>query len=358
LIAFSKLSNASILPLAAFFHREERDGNLNNIFERNINSLLPAGFTITRQENAEIVKGGVWVYNRNEYNFGEDKEGEDFRSSKIKGVKSLWRRSRFDESRMQLNRLKGPTNETTTDYQADEHPMRTDEWYIKINLSPLLLPIRKAYEASLFPQSLKHKNKSEGINAFKTESILKNRKRSQVIKFARNGYVVIIEDASQNHIDNKLFFSSSSSEKNKRITRIGKWRMDTAGISWDIPAKLCLPIRSKEIHESFTDTYPSESQISKWTVLHYHADINLSPFQHQPRMFRGIVTRDRFNEFPLLLFFLRGTKGKQIFRPVIGTFTAEGIGEDTIDFLYKNRGFGLEKGVDPRGSPYNVNKRK
>lgn len=31
------------------------------------------------------------------------------------------------------------------------------------------------------------------------------------------------------------------------------------------------------------------------------------------------------------------------FRPVIGTFSAEGIGHDTVDTSYKDRGFGLSR---------------
>jgi len=199
--------------------------------------------------------------------------------------------------------------------EIEEHPLRMDEWLVKVKLSPMLFPGNR--EADLFPEA--------GVDVDNFSSLKRNifeskqKRKNQVLKFAKNGYVILMEDSDDTDE------SSDDVFKNRRVTKIGKWKMDTSGVSWSIP------VRSSD---------SSSKKIAKTTILHYHADIHLSKFQEQPRMFRGVVTRNRFHGIKIPGITIR----KDLFRPVIATFTADGIGKDTIDTSYKRRGFGLKGG--------------
>lgn len=65
-------------------------------------------------------------------------------------------------------------------------------------------------------------------------------------------------------------------------------------------------------------------------TLRYSADFHFNVFGPQPRMLCGVVARDRPSN---------GTLPPWLLRPVVATFTAEGVGEDTADFDYDGRGF-------------------
>jgi len=103
----------------------------------------------------------------------------------------------------------------------------------------------------------------------------------------------------------------------------GVWWFDQGGVSWDIDRK----------------------DGSRKTTLHYHADIHLNKFGERPRMYKGIVTRDRYESSFL---------PNNLFRPVIGTFSAQGVGVDTRDTTYKNRSIGdfNNYSISPRSSSY------
>lgn len=250
-----------------------------------------------------------------------------------------------------------------------EHPLRTDEWLLHVTMSPFLLPGNR--ERELFPDlSMIH---------LRTEKNKKQHKR-QIIRFAKNGYVMIMEDPNDCTENDKVMNQESKhgmspltnpvirrfvgkrllglgrdvdewncnnggkdldehgmGRNNKchnyasnRITKIGKWKMDTSGVSWSIPVTYKVKMASN-------GSSLKSCTIAR-TTLHYHADIHLSKFQSHPRMFRGVVTRDHFYGFGIPGMDIR----KDLFRPVIATFTAEGIGTDTVDTSYKKRGFGLK----------------
>mmetsp|Transcript_4288 Transcript_4288/g.8209 ORF Transcript_4288/g.8209 Transcript_4288/m.8209 type:complete len:394 (-) Transcript_4288:137-1318(-) len=264
--------------------------------------------------------------------------------------------------------------------EIKEHPLRTDEWLLHVTLSPFLLPGNR--ESELLPDLttfLQGNYDSDGwesvAKSSKTSSGTINKKRKrQVIRFAKNGYVMIVEDPSNDccvgediaydtGMDSKGVFLSNpvvrrvggwlenhtlkswykcreynmshstgtsyaAESSSNRITKIGKWKMDTSGVSWSIPVTYKVKASNRSSEKSFT--------VAK-TTLHYHADIHLSKFQDHPRMFRGVITRDHFHGFTVPGMNIR----KDLFRPVIATFTAEGIGRDTVDISYKKRGFGL-----------------
>ncbi|CAB9516793.1 expressed unknown protein [Seminavis robusta] len=81
----------------------------------------------------------------------------------------------------------------------------------------------------------------------------------------------------------------------------GTWKLAPSGVTWNM----------------------------RWDgkTYHFFADLHANPFGRHPKMFRGIVMRDR-RSFPLRL----------LFRPIVATFSGRGVGADTADFTYKSRG--------------------
>ena len=131
---------------------------------------------------------------------------------------------------------------------------------------------------------------------------------------------------------------------------MGKWKMDTTGIAWDIPVQSSdnRAMRSDDERSDILDLdfceMGKDVTNMESTTLHYHADIHLSKFQDQPRMFKGVVTRDRYHDRCIKLPFNKRKfiLKRNMMRPVIATFTAEGIGQDTVDTKYKERGIGVQ----------------
>ena len=93
--------------------------------------------------------------------------------------------------------------------------------------------------------------------------------------------------------------------KNETSTlSIGTWTLHPSGITWQFPVLVN--------EDSFI-------------TLQCHADLILNPFGSSPRMVRGTIVKD----------------SRKWFRPVVATFSGEGIGLDTVDLSYRERGFGL-----------------
>ena len=315
-MAIAKISIVTILAQVIGCSAASISALVNSARQRHSFSSLPLGFTVRILEKEEREKGGLWVDISNDettdcdYDFDEaEAEDDDCDCDEMEKVKP---------TRISVPNAHGPLQaEATKEIVEEEHPMRTDEWLVTVNLSPLLLPGNS--EAGLFPDFHDKKKLAKRSSSKK--------RKHQVIKFAKNGYVVLVEgddDTRESETDGEDLCESNGLERNGgRVTKIGKWKIDTSGVSWTIPVK-------------------SPDSPSKRTILYYHADIHLSKFQEQPRMFRGVVTRDHFDD--LTLPGVGVTIRKSLFRPVIATFTAEGIGTDTADISYKSRGFGLSKG--------------
>lgn len=151
-----------------------------------------------------------------------------------------------------------------SDYD-EEHPMRTDEWELDVRLSRLF----SKEEGDLFPESY-----IDGSGSIHRPPTRRNsyRKR-QVMQFARNGYVKILEGEG----------NGASDTKSK--PKVGKWRIGHSGVAFDVPVQVNVR-RRKGCND--------DNVASRVTVLHYHADIHLNKFGERPRMFRGVITRDRY----------------------------------------------------------------
>jgi hypothetical protein len=77
---------------------------------------------------------------------------------------------------------------------------------------------------------------------------------------------------------------------------IGTWKLLLSGIMWKFPIQ--------------------QTDSSAITTTQCHADLILvNPFQSRPRMVRGTMVKNC----------------RKWFRPVVATFSAEGVGQDTAD---------------------------
>ena len=96
------------------------------------------------------------------------------------------------------------------------------------------------------------------------------------MQFARNGYVKILYGGNSNTKTGK-----------KQKPKVGKWRIGHSGVAFDIPVQV--NVKRKKGSKNDND----DKLLSRMTVLHYHADIHLNKFGERPRMFKGVITRDR-----------------------------------------------------------------
>ena len=147
------------------------------------------------------------------------------------------------------------------------------------------------------------------------------RDRSKAIKFEfnENGYVRCLHpnnnnksrqstttDVTENprkllwkHGNNQQ--TSSQLQQHDEEYVIGTWQLAPSGVTWKM----------------------------SWDgkTYRFYAELHLNPFGRYPKMFRGLVIRDR--DFPLV--------SKRFMRPIVATFSGKGAGMDRADFSYKNR---------------------
>lgn len=107
-----------------------------------------------------------------------------------------------------------------------------------------------------------------------------------------------------------------------RKKRMGRWKLQHGCVTWHLPLR----------RDESSNDYRAHD-----TILHYHAYIHLQKFDSKPRMYRGVITRDRY----------KSKKGglmipKDWFRPVVATFQGIGQGEDTVDINYRGRYHSIE----------------
>lgn len=164
-----------------------------------------------------------------------------------------------------------------SDYD-EEHPLRTDEWEIKIQLSRLYSKKEGDWFTECFVDRASiNNNHGDNRPQFK---VIKRSKRSgynkrQVMQFATNGYVKVLEDSD----------ISSTPQRKRSKTKVGKWRLGHSGVAFDIPVQI--------VDSDSQNDKNGQKTEPNLTVLHYHADIHLNKFGERPRMFRGVITRDR-----------------------------------------------------------------
>mmetsp|Transcript_835 Transcript_835/g.1921 ORF Transcript_835/g.1921 Transcript_835/m.1921 type:complete len:588 (-) Transcript_835:1455-3218(-) len=316
--------------------------------------------------------------------------------------------------------------QTKASSEEEEHPLRMDEWLVKIKLT------------GLSPWAVR-----DGRHVFSRSSICEEDEKEravigrggpreilQVLKFARNGRVLLVQKGGCKSITctfpDRKTNNNSLQECMETKTDVGKWKLDHGGLKWKMAVAVPPPIRKRrkcntnatsdpkstgkepsncgdngkdgfeeddvaqlaaataDLNELDCGNFPavgaggsmdkgrnravhngnrssdaslsvlSKAHQSAWrtTTLHYRADIHLNKFGDRPRMFKGVVTRDRFSTVggksekpgtkPLTFLGLRVPPRSKLFRPIIATFEADGIGVDTVDTTYRDRGFSLD----------------
>lgn len=263
----------------------------------------------------------------------------------------------------------------------EEHPLRTDEWLVRVKVGGF--PWASAKENGILLTQCSYEDdvlsKNDDVKMPK-RSQLGRRERVQRLKFSRSGLVWVMGDASVNS-------GAATAE-----TAIGKWKLDHTGLHWDVKvavpplpskaARVMAAGQGRTVQEKREDQEAAPiaaatvdlnaadwgdfaaiaaggskdneeaggASVEGWrtTTLHYRADIHLNKFGERPRMFKGIITRDRYSiigDVPegskkASLFGRNLPTRTSLFRPVVATFEACGIGEDTVDLSYRERSSG------------------
>lgn len=268
--------------------------------------------------------------------------------------------------------LKKKEEKDDTTKPIEEHPLRTDEWLVRIKVGGF--PWSSAKEnGMLFAESSYDEVLAENDDIKVPERAdLGRRERVQRLRFSRSGLVWVVSD------------DSTGSDDTSAKTAIGRWKLDHTGLHWDVevavppPPSKAARASNLQREEKGEGTDDELSQITAATVdlnaadwgsfaaiaaggskagtsvegwrtttLHYRTDIHLNKFGERPRMFKGIITRDRYavigerldgTKKAPSLFGLSLPTRTALFRPVVATFEACGIGEDTVDLAYRERG--------------------
>lgn len=131
----------------------------------------------------------------------------------------------------------------------------------------------------------------------------RNRDSTLVMEFDENGYVRCQHPNRSNHRkeNDKDIFDDHVDNDNGPTYVVGTWKLAPSGVVWEI--------------------------VWDGTVYSFFADLQVNPFGDYPKMFRGLVIRDRSSFLP-----------KRFLRPVVASFSGRGFGKDTADFSYRDRG--------------------
>lgn len=343
--------------------------------------------SVAYNQDALIDEEATWIMEE-EYRGASKRKQKEARGQRIRPNEGLsskgkdsdssddecWWNDPWDDSDDGPLRKEGEKKDDTTK-PVEEHPLRTDEWLVRIKVSGF--PWSSAKENGMLFAESSYDDvlaKNDDIKVPKRTN-LGRREQVQRLKFSRSGLVWVVSD--------NVFDSGDAPAK----TAIGKWKLDHTGLHWDVEVAVP-PLQSKALRAwipkpketekeddevaQFTaatvdlhaadwgsfaaiaaggsnDDQKQGSCVEGWrtTTLHYRTDIHLNKFGERPRMFKGIITRDRFSVIGEMqsddkkvwsLFGLSLPPRATIFRPVVATFEACGIGEDTVDLTYRERG--------------------
>lgn len=263
-----------------------------------------------------------------------------------------------------------------------EHPLRTDEWEIhykaglwksaaKHEYTLTFDPLYKILRTFLMQRPFitceqQHRRLAGGMMSRKDKTP-SSEEDATAVRFHKNGFCKFSPVAFHSfHFNEGVRTSRSSKCKTEgksslRIyPHIGRWKLNNHGcISWDVPISILLENYSTNCSNDSKDVYDSntldhkmsiESNIVAFTTLHFVADLHINRFGPRPRMHKGVVTCDRLVPSCLCCYYDEKKKrinGKNkmlsptLFRPVVGSFVATGVGVDTLDNTYKHRKMGL-----------------
>lgn len=176
--------------------------------------------------------------------------------------------------------------------EDEEHPLRTDEWILKYHL-PLFCRI---WSNIFFTMNKNRELHPSSLLSLNQHYVHAPARREQTLKFHPNGFVLLVE--SHHHNDyNKNYINQPNTENNdknnivrpeRRKTKVGKWDIYQGVLTWEIPVRLSI-----NDHEWGNDTKKDKATTRPLVQVQYSADLHLNKFGKAPRMFRGIITRDR-----------------------------------------------------------------
>jgi hypothetical protein len=262
-----------------------------------------------------------------------------------------------------------------------EHPLRTDEWEIHykaglwksaakqeyiLTFDPLYKILRTCLMQHPCVTSEQPHRRLVGEMMIRKDKPPSEEGATEV-RFHKNGFCKFSPVAFHSFHFNEGVRTSRSSKckaEGKSSLRIyphiGRWKLNNHGcISWDVPISILLEkyssncsTDSKDVDDSHTLDHKMsiESNIVAFTTLHFVADLHINRFGSRPRMHKGVVTCDRLVPSCLCCCYdekKKGINGKNkplsptLFRSVIGSFVATGVGIDTLDNTYKHRKMGL-----------------
>ena len=131
------------------------------------------------------------------------------------------------------------------------------------------------------------------------------RQERMELEFSDNGYV-------------RLLSSTNDDDDTTTTVIMGHWELASHGLTWN----LVRPVSGENtIGNNSTVSTTTTTTTSRMT---FHGDLLLNPFGPQPRIVRGVVLG-------------QSASSRGWFRPVLATFTGNGIGKDTADVSHRNR---------------------
>jgi hypothetical protein len=258
----------------------------------------------------------------------------------------------------------------------EEHPLRTDEWELRFKgpqrrdpFQRLVNYAERTYDIGIDTPKKKGKRRARSSSTDDDGGV--------VVRFNTNGYCKLLQCSGL----------SETLDKNnvELFPHVGSWHTHHGCVLWSIPVWVSIHDpqqqrqpqqqqrkRTQDPHtesvtpsmhnlgdeeENQASSAAASSSMFKLTTLHFTAEVHVNKFGEQPRMFKGIVTRERFNTnlnanpnnrqqdrnsnniHQNHNQYRQGLFGNV--RPVVGTFAGSGIGVDTLDLEYKDRGLGL-----------------
>jgi hypothetical protein len=251
-------------------------------------------------------------------------------SSNLRNNLTFWRRilPKKEEHHHRIDTTSSSSASSTADISTtgaamEPHALRTDLWQVTMHWK------RKRVKDLFFSSVLPGKQQ---------ENMTK-------LQFSHNGYVRrVLQDENDNdnndekhHEQSRTAFNilkgkDSCDEDNdddlvlldSSLSTVGTWELSSTGLSWTLPLLY-------DSNDDDDNKKENDEQV-KNAVLSFHGDFHFNPFGRQPKVLRGVVLLSN-DDTP----FGKKKTTTSWFRPVVATFHAVGIGQDTADLSYQDR---------------------
>lgn len=329
----------NLLSLASFYHRNENSSLGNEVTAQRYEDVShPFMITLSVANQRNVISECVFTTDYHRITLARLRGGSIYSRSK----QECFRTTERDEQEVKIQK-----HAKRKSRKEIEHPLRHEQFRLKFNrhLSNPFDPI----VTDLLWLQRDQKGKNE------TESFLPSSNNCALVQFMipRNKCMLttINEWGKQitNSADDKQILVSDS-ERIHRIStsssiltnlgeckrtgtvhysKLGKWWCQHGKVLWEIP--VIHHLKQDELNHNDDDHIKQACiKLSRrpYTRLQFSAELHLNKFGDQPILRKGVVTRDRFGSSFL---------PHNLFRPVVATFSAVGVGQDTLRLDYKHR---------------------